>query len=132
MRFYRAILNGEANAWASEFSHGYTFSAHPVACAAALATLDIYESEGLFERAAALSTPLLNAIGDLADMPIVKDVARLRPSGCGRVAYVGEARRYGVRGAEGEFPSGSPAARFWRQHNRGAVIHLCRQATSRK
>ncbi|WP_027855697.1 aspartate aminotransferase family protein [Marinobacterium litorale] len=34
-----------------EFFHGYTYSAHPVSCAAGLATLDIYEQEGLLERA---------------------------------------------------------------------------------
>ena len=36
---------------AIELFHGYTYSAHPVACAAGLAALDIYQEEGLFERA---------------------------------------------------------------------------------
>ena len=36
-----------------EFFHGYTYSAHPLACAAAMATLDVYEQEGLYQRAAA-------------------------------------------------------------------------------
>ncbi|GIS65724.1 MAG: hypothetical protein CM1200mP4_0720 [Rhodospirillaceae bacterium] len=35
-----------------ELFHGYTYSGHPVACAAALATLDLYKEEGLFQRAA--------------------------------------------------------------------------------
>ena len=34
-----------------ELTHGYTYSAHPLACAAGLATLDIYRDEKLFERA---------------------------------------------------------------------------------
>ena len=34
-----------------ELNHGYTYSGHPVACAAGMATLDIYEEERLFERA---------------------------------------------------------------------------------
>src|SRR5687767_441834 len=38
-----------------EFFHGYTYSGHPLACAAALATLDVYRDEGLFERAASLA-----------------------------------------------------------------------------
>ena len=38
-----------------ELFHGYTYSGHPLACAAAMATLDIYENEGLFERAARLA-----------------------------------------------------------------------------
>ena len=40
---------------AVELFHGYTYSGHPAACAAALASLDIYEKEKLFERGAALS-----------------------------------------------------------------------------
>ena len=38
-----------------ELFHGYTYSAHPVACAAGLATLDIYKDEGLLTRGAALA-----------------------------------------------------------------------------
>ncbi len=37
--------------FAIEFFHGYTYSGHPVATAAGLAALDVYEEEGLFERA---------------------------------------------------------------------------------
>ena len=40
---------------AIELFHGYTYSAHPLACAAALASLDIYREEGLFERCASLA-----------------------------------------------------------------------------
>ena len=39
---------------AIELFHGYTYSGHPLACAAGLATLEIYKEEGLFERAAGL------------------------------------------------------------------------------
>ena len=45
-----------------ELFHGYTYSAHPVACAAALATLDIYQHEALFERAAQLGDRWADAI----------------------------------------------------------------------
>ena len=45
-------ITGAAPENAIEFFHGYTYSGHPAACAAGLATLDIYEREGLFERAA--------------------------------------------------------------------------------
>jgi beta-alanine--pyruvate transaminase len=57
-----------------EFFHGYTSSAHPVACAAALATLDIYSSEQLFERAAALSTYFLDRVWSLTNVPGVTDI----------------------------------------------------------
>lgn len=59
---------------AVEFFHGYTYSAHPVACAAGLATLKIYQDDGLFERAAALAPKFLERIADLADIPIVTDI----------------------------------------------------------
>ena len=50
---YDGLMNGPENA--VELFHGYTYSAHPLACAAASAVLDIYKNEGLFQRAADLS-----------------------------------------------------------------------------
>ena len=49
-------------------------SGHPAACAAGLATLQIYEDEGVFERAAELSDYFLDAIWSLRDLPIVRDI----------------------------------------------------------
>jgi beta-alanine--pyruvate transaminase len=57
-----------------EFFHGYTWSAHPVACAAALATLSIYREEGLFERARQLSPHFLAGVAELGALPQVADV----------------------------------------------------------
>ena len=57
-----------------EFFHGYTWSAHPAACAASLAALDIYERERLFERAAQMSAYFLDAVFSLADLPVVTDI----------------------------------------------------------
>jgi beta-alanine--pyruvate transaminase len=59
---------------AIEFFHGYTFSAHPAACAAALAALDIYEREHLFERAAQMSVAFLDRILELRNLPVVTNV----------------------------------------------------------
>ena len=50
---YDQLMNGPENA--VELFHGYTYSAHPLACAAASAVLDIYKDEGLFQRSAELS-----------------------------------------------------------------------------
>ncbi|MCG9752007.1 aspartate aminotransferase family protein [Vibrio brasiliensis] len=47
---YQTVVN-QAPEGSVEFFHGYTYSGHPVACAAGLATLDIYEREGLLNRA---------------------------------------------------------------------------------
>lgn len=60
-----------------EFAHGYTYSGHPVACAAALATLDIYENEGLFQRAASLAEYFADAAHALKGLPHVIDIRNL-------------------------------------------------------
>jgi beta-alanine--pyruvate transaminase len=57
-----------------EFFHGYTWSGNPVACAASLATLDIYQAENLFERAASLSQYFLEKVFSLADVAGVLDI----------------------------------------------------------
>jgi len=57
-----------------ELFHGYTYSGHPLACAAGLATLDIYRDEGLFERSRSLEPLWEEAIHSLDDAPHVIDV----------------------------------------------------------
>lgn len=59
---------------AIEFFHGYTYSGHPAACAAALATMEIYETENLFEKAASLTDYFLDAVWSLQDHPLVHDI----------------------------------------------------------
>ncbi|TKB46724.1 aspartate aminotransferase family protein [Thalassotalea mangrovi] len=57
-----------------ELPHGYTYSAHPVACAAALATLDILESEQLIERSAALAPEFAQKLHSLNGLQHVTDI----------------------------------------------------------
>ena len=59
---------------AVEFFHGYTYSAHPAACAAGLATLDIFENEKLVERAADLGPYFLDQVFALSDLSIITDI----------------------------------------------------------
>src|SRR6476660_4616125 len=59
---------------AIEFFHGYTYSGHPAACAAGLATLDIYRDEGLFERARELAPYFQNAMFSLKGTKNVTDI----------------------------------------------------------
>ena len=59
---------------AIEFFHGYTYSAHPAACAAGIATQKIYEEEGLFDRAADMSAYFIDAVWSLKDHPLVADL----------------------------------------------------------
>ena len=60
-----------------ELFHGYTYSGHPVACAAGLATLEIYAREGLFERAASLAPAFQEAVHSLRGSPHVIDIRNL-------------------------------------------------------
>ncbi|MDE2332434.1 MAG: aminotransferase class III-fold pyridoxal phosphate-dependent enzyme, partial [Bradyrhizobium sp.] len=67
-----AFMTGPEHA--VELAHGYTYSAHPIACAAALATLDIYRDEKLFERANKLEAKFADAVMSLKDAPNVVDI----------------------------------------------------------
>jgi beta-alanine--pyruvate transaminase len=57
-----------------EFAHGYTYSAHPLACAAGLATLETYEDEGLLTRASQLQGYFAEALHSLKGLPNVIDI----------------------------------------------------------
>ncbi len=60
-----------------ELFHGYTYSAHPLACAASLATLDVYQEEGLFQRAASLAPYWEDAIHALKGVRNVIDLRNM-------------------------------------------------------
>ncbi len=79
---------------AIEFFHGYTYSGHPGPCAAGLATLDIYKSEGLFQRGREMSPYFLDMVFSLKDVGIVTDI-----------------RGYGMFATIDIAPSGAPGAR---------------------
>jgi beta-alanine--pyruvate transaminase len=72
---YDGLMNGPENV--VELFHGYTYSAHPLACAAASAVLDIYKDEGLFQRAAELSTYWEDGVHSLRGLPGVTDIRNL-------------------------------------------------------
>ena len=59
---------------AIEFFHGYTYSAHPAACAAGIATQKLFQDDELFARAASLEEYFLDAIWSLEDHPLVADI----------------------------------------------------------
>ena len=67
-----AFMRGPEHA--VELFHGYTYSAHPLACAAALATLDLYRDEQLFERAKTLEPVWSDAVMGLKGLPNVLDI----------------------------------------------------------
>jgi len=57
-----------------EFFHGYTYSGHPLAAAAGLATLEVYQEDGLFERVTSLQERWYDAVFSLKGLPHVKDL----------------------------------------------------------
>ena len=72
---YDAFMTGPEGA--IELFHGYTYSGHPVACAAGLATLDTYQEEGLFQRAADLAPYWEEAVHSLKGARHVIDLRNL-------------------------------------------------------
>ena len=92
---YDAFMNGPDNV--IELFHGYTYSGHPLAAAASLATLDIYRDEGLFERTKTLEPIWAEAMMTLKEEPNVLDIRTLglvagidlasRPEGVGKRAF---------------------------------------------
>jgi beta-alanine--pyruvate transaminase len=69
---YDAFMRGPAHV--VELFHGYTYSAHPLACAAGLATLDLYREERLFERAKKIEPVWAEAAMGLKGLPGVLDI----------------------------------------------------------
>jgi len=90
-----AIINA-APEGGMEFMHGYTYSAHPVACAAANATLALYEREQLFQRAASLAPKFEAAVHALKGVKNVIDIRNF-----GLVAGIELAPREGQAGKRG-------------------------------
>ncbi len=74
-KIYEAFMQGPENM--VEFFHGYTFSGNPMACAAALGTIDTYEEDGLLTRAAELSDYWEQAVHSLKGLPHVIDLRNL-------------------------------------------------------
>jgi beta-alanine--pyruvate transaminase len=105
---YDAFMGGPPQA--IELFHGYTYSAHPVACAAGLATLGIYERDGLLTRARDMAPYWEQAVHSLKGLPAVIDL-----------------RNYGlIAGIELEPIPGKPTARafevFQRCFERGILV----------
>jgi beta-alanine--pyruvate transaminase len=89
---YDALMQGPENA--IELFHGYTYSAHPLACAAGLATLEIYRRDDLFARAAGLERYWEDAMHALKGAPHVIDLRNI-----GLVGAIELAPRDGAPGA---------------------------------
>ena len=99
-KIHEAFMHGPESM--VELFHGYTYSGHPVASAAGIATLDVYREEGAFEQARELEAPFADFLHSFADHPKVIDV-----------------RNYGLMGAiELEAREGAAGARGLEVHKR--------------
>ncbi len=78
---YEAFMNGPEHV--IELMHGYTYSGHPLAAAAAIGTLDTIQDEKIFDNAAKMVQPLEDAIHSLKSKPLVTDIRN-----CGVLAAV--------------------------------------------
>jgi beta-alanine--pyruvate transaminase len=77
-KLYDAMMKTDAPEHVIEFFHGYTYSGHPVACAAAVATLQLYKQEGLFQRAGEMGKVLGDAFhSTLKGLPNVVGIRSL-------------------------------------------------------
>jgi adenosylmethionine-8-amino-7-oxononanoate aminotransferase len=95
---------------ASRWMHAFTYSAHPVGCAVALANLDILEREGLIERARELGSQLLAGLQSLAGHP-----------------YIGEVRGLGLMAAVELVSDKSTKAPFLPEFKAGPRVHAATQ-----
>ena len=97
---YEAFMQGPD--YMIELFHGYTYSGHPVAAAAGLAAMDVYEEEGIFEQSQALEKPFEDLLHSFASHDKVIDV-----------------RNFGLMGAIEMAPrDGAPGARGLETHKR--------------
>ncbi|WP_416559687.1 aminotransferase class III-fold pyridoxal phosphate-dependent enzyme [Limnohabitans sp. yimb22184] len=86
---YDAMMNANSPAHAIEFFHGYTYSGHPVACAAAIATLDLMKEENLFARAGQKGRVLGDAMHSaLKGLPNVIGIRTLGLAGAVELASI--------------------------------------------
>jgi beta-alanine--pyruvate transaminase len=106
---YEAFMNGPNG---TELFHGYTYSGHPLACAAGLAVLDAFAQDGILENARNTAAYFNEAIHSLRDLPNVIDIRSV-----GMVGAVELAPRPGQPGARA-------AEAFRKAFERGVTVRL--------
>src|SRR5690554_4020237 len=83
---YDTFMNQPLPEHAVEFSHGYTYSAHPVACAAGIAALDLLDRDNLIQKSAELSPHFESALHALKGSPNVIDIRNCGLAGAIQIA----------------------------------------------
>ena len=112
---YDAFMHGPDGA--IELFHGYTYSAHPIACAAGLATQQVYRDEGLLTRAAEIGGYWADAVHSLKGLPHVIDLRNLGLIGAIELEpHPGQAGRARLRRVRACLREGAAGARDGRHH----------------
>ena len=107
-----------------ELFHGYTYSAHPLACAAGIATLDLYRDEDTFDRAQRLEPRFAEAAMTLKGLPGVLDIRTVGiAAGIDLAPRLGAAGRARLRGDGPRLPRRGPGDPHHRRH-------ACHRATA--
>jgi beta-alanine--pyruvate transaminase len=107
-KIYDAFMTGPEDA--IEFFHGYTYSGHPLAAAAACATLDVYSDEGLYDRARSLEGYFEDALHSLKGEPNVIDVRN--------IGLIGAVELQGIEGQ----PTARAMQIFRECYDKGVII----------
>ncbi|MDM1696000.1 aspartate aminotransferase family protein [Thiopseudomonas alkaliphila] len=91
---YQTLMDQGGPKYMVEIPHGYTYSGHPVACAAALASLDILENDQLIQRSKAMSPIFENALHSLKGTRYISDIRNYGLAGALQIeSYPGEPAR---------------------------------------
>ena len=85
-------VSGDSNR-GSVFSNGFTYSGHPVACAAGIANMEVFETQGLLENALEVGPYMQEQLRTLSDLPIVGDIRGMGLMGCLECVASQESRR---------------------------------------
>lgn len=91
---YDAFMAADLPHHAVELAHGYTYSAHPLACAAGLAAMDVFEHEQMADRAAALAPYFEQQLHGLRGAPHVVDIRNLGLAGALEIDTAGDDPTY--------------------------------------
>lgn len=87
---YQTFMQNSGADYNTEFPHGYTYSAHPVACAAALAAMDVFENQKMVEKVAVLSPYFEQQLHQLKGLKHVVDIRNFGLAGAIEIATFGQ------------------------------------------
>jgi hypothetical protein len=123
-KLYDAMMKTDAPEHVVEFFHGYTYSGHPVACAAAIATLELFSRKNLFARAGEMGKVLGDAFHSaFKGLPNVISIRSLGLAAAVELAPIAGAGQARLRHLPGLLPQGRAGAASGRRAGDRAALH---------